>query len=65
MSHPDEGSPPQPIPAWALQRANDELYDTTDAEVITRRAQDIAEESRQLDDERHDEFDDPDQGGEA
>jgi hypothetical protein len=65
MSHPDEGSSPAPIPAWALQRATEELYDTTDAEVIAQRAQEIAGESRQLDDERHDEFDDPDEGGEA
>lgn len=65
MSHPAEGSPPASIPAWALQRATDELYDTSDAEVIAQRAREIAAESRALEDERHDEFDDPDQGGEA
>jgi len=65
MSYPDEGSPPRPIPASALQRATDELYDSSDAEVITQRAREIAEESQRLEDERHDEFDDPDQGGEA
>lgn len=65
MSHSDEGSSPASIPTWALQRATEELYDTTDAEVIAQRAGEIAGESRQLEAERHDEFDDPDQGGEA
>lgn len=65
MSHPDEGSSSASIPAWALQRATDELYDATDAEVIAQRAREIEGDSRQLEDERHDEFDDPDQGGEA
>ena len=65
MSHPDEGSATTFIPAWALQRATEELYDSTDAEVIAQRAREIVGESRQLEDERHDEFDDPDQGGEA
>jgi DNA-directed RNA polymerase subunit K/omega len=41
------------------------MYDTTDAEAIARRAREIAAESRQLEDERHDEFDDPDLGGEG
>lgn len=65
MSHPDEDTSPASIPTWALQRANEELHDTTNVEVITQRARDIAGESRQLEAERHDEFDDPDQGGEA
>lgn len=65
MSHPGEGSSPTSIPTWALQRATEELHDSTDAEVIAQRAREIAGERRQLDDERHDEFDDPDQGGEA
>ena len=65
MSHPDEGSSTASIPAWALQRATEELYDTKDADVIAQRAREIVGESRQLEDERHDEFDDPDEGGEA
>jgi hypothetical protein len=65
MSHPDEGSSTASIPAWAVQRATEELYDTMDAEVITQRARAIVGENRQLEDERHDEFDDPDEGGEA
>lgn len=63
MSPPDE--PGASIPSWALQRATEEMYNTTDAEAIAQRAREIAAESRQLEDERHDEFDDPDQGGEA
>ena len=65
MSHPDEGSSSVAIPTWALQRAAEEVNDATDDEAIAQRAREIAGESRQLEDERHDEFDDPDQGGEA
>ena len=65
MSHPDEGASTASIPTWALQQATDELYDTADAEVIALRAREIARESREREDERHDEYDDPDQGGEA
>jgi hypothetical protein len=64
MSHPDEGPSLASIPTWALQRATEELYESTDADVIAR-AREIAGEGRQLEDERHDEFDDPDEGGEA
>ena len=65
MSHPDEGSSAAPIPAWALQRATEELYDIEDPEVIAQRAQEIVREGREREDERHDEYDDPDQGGEG
>ena len=65
MLHPDEGSSTAPTPAWALQRAAEELYDIDDTEVIAQRAQDIAREGREREDERHDEYDDPDQGGEG
>jgi len=41
------------------------LYDIEDADVIARRAREIARDRREREDERHDEFDDPDQGGEA
>ena len=65
MSHPDEGSSTASTPTWALQRATEELYDIKDADVIARRAREIARERREREDERHDEFDVPDQGGEA
>jgi hypothetical protein len=65
MSHPDEGSSAASTPTWALQQATEELYDTKDAEVIAQRARQIAREDRAREDERHDEYDDPDEGGEA
>jgi hypothetical protein len=65
MSHRDEGSPTASTPTWALQRATEELHDIKDAEVIAQRAREIAREDREREDERHDEYDDPDQGGEA
>ena len=65
MSHPDERSSTASAPTWALQRATEELYDTTDDEVIAERAREIAREGREREDERHDEYDDPDEGGEA
>ena len=65
MSHPDEGSFTASAPTWALQQATEELYDTKDAELIAQRAREIARERRKRDDERHDEYDDPDEGGEA
>jgi hypothetical protein len=65
MSQQDEGSTTSSAPTWALQRAAEELYDITDAGVIAQRAREIAREAQERDDERHDEYDDPDQGGEA
>ena len=65
MSHPDDDPSAASIPTWALQQATEELYDTTDSEVIAQRAREIARESREREEERHDEYDDPDQGGEA
>ncbi len=56
---------PDPVPAWAMHEAAEELYDVGDAEVITERAKEIARERRQREDERHDEYDDPDEGGEG
>jgi len=65
-SHQDEvSSTTASTPPWALQRATEELYDSNDADVIAQRAQEIAREGREREDERHDEYDDPDQGGEA
>jgi len=63
MATPDETSAPPPD--WAMQLAREELYDEQDADGIIRRAHDIADQARQRNDEMHDEYDDPDQGGEA
>jgi hypothetical protein len=54
-----------PAPDWAVQQATDELYDVDDAALIEQRAQEIARHARQLHRERHDEYDDPDEGGEG
>jgi hypothetical protein len=48
-----------------VQQAREELYDVEDPQVITERASEIAREHQERDDERHDDYDDPDEGGEA
>jgi hypothetical protein len=54
-----------PPPAWALQQATEELYDVEDTEAVAERAHEIARQAQEREDERHDQYDDPDQGGEA
>ncbi len=61
----EQGSPSEPTPAWALQQAADELYDVEDPAAIARRARELARQAHELEAERHDEYDDPDEGGEA
>ena len=53
------------VPRWALQQATEELYDVKGTELIAQRAHEIAREALERADERHDEYDDPDEGGEA
>ena len=65
MSYQDEVPPGAPTPQWAVEMAAEELYDVGDPEVVSRRAGEIAREAREREDERHDEYDDPDQGGEG
>jgi hypothetical protein len=65
MPDPDPGSSPAPIPDWAVQQAREELYDVKESEAIEERAREIARLAQEREDERHDEYDDPDQGGEA
>jgi hypothetical protein len=50
---------------WAVNQATAELYDVDDPDVILERARELVREAQQREDERHDEYDDPDQGGEA
>jgi hypothetical protein len=52
-------------PGWAVDQASDELYDSQDPGAIAERAWELAREAQEREDERHDEYDDPDQGGEA
>lgn len=59
---PQDGEQPA---GWAVERATDELYDEQDAAVVQARAWEMMRAEQVLEDERHDEFDDPDQGGEG
>lgn len=61
---PEESQSSRPE-AWALERATDELYDEGDPAVIVARAWELMRAAQDLEDERHDEYDDPDEGGEA
>ncbi len=55
---------PEP-PGWAVERAAGELTERSDRVALVRRAWQIVRETAVLEDERHDEYDDPDQGGEG
>ena len=55
----------QEPPGWALERARNDLFDVDDDTAILFRAWEIVRQTQQLDEERHDEYDDPDLGGEA
>jgi hypothetical protein len=59
--HPDV----EPPPAWAVDQSSQELADKADPAAITERAWELTREAQQRHDERHDEYDDPDQGGEG
>ncbi len=59
---PQDGGQPA---GWAVDRATDELYDEQDSTVVEARAWELMRAEQELVDERHDEFDDPDEGGEA
>ena len=65
MSVPDQPAPPGGPPAWAIREATSELWDEHDRAVVISRAWEIVRAAAVREDERHDEFDDPDQGGEA
>lgn len=51
--------------AWALERATSDLYDENEPAVIVAYVWELMRAAQDLEDERHDEDDDPDQGGEA
>lgn len=62
-SHPPDERPSPPD--WALEQAQNDLFNIDDDAIIRARAWEILGEAQQLEDERHDEYDDPDLGGEA
>jgi hypothetical protein len=53
------------LPDWAREQAQSELFDVDDDAAVVVRAWEIVRAARQLEEERHDEYDDPDLGGEA
>ena len=65
MSSPVEQRPDGEPPQWAVEQARGELYDVSDQVTIAERAREIVREAAVLEEERHDEYDDPDQGGEG
>lgn len=65
MSSPHADPRPPELPQWAVDQAADELYDVDDSRAINARARQLVRERQQRDDEAHDEYDDPDQGGEG
>ena len=65
MPTPDEHPNVQRPPDWAVDQATDELYDVEDPPAAEERAWQLVHDADEREDERHDEYDDPDQGGEA
>ena len=59
----------QPIrsapPPWAVAQASDEAEDGESHASTIDHARQLQREAQQLDEERHDEYDDPDEGGEG
>jgi hypothetical protein len=65
VANPNQDSNAQDPPAWAVDQAATDMYDVDDPGAITKRALELVREAEEREDERHDEYDDPDQGGEA
>jgi hypothetical protein len=65
MSPPDERPSVQGPPDWAVDQATDELDGADDLAAVEERAWQLVHDAEQREEERHDEYDDPDQGGEA
>jgi hypothetical protein len=65
MTPSDEPSRHQPPPEWAVEQAAADLYDVDDPGARAERAWELVHDAEQLEEERHDEYDDPDQGGEG
>ena len=55
----DEPSRLQHPPGWAVDRAAADLYDVDDPGAIAQRAWEFVHEAEQLEDERHNEYDEP------
>ena len=57
--------PPDEPPGWAIRQATSDLPSGSKTSEVTALAWDLADAAAERLDERHDEYDDPDQGGEA
>jgi hypothetical protein len=60
----DQTSVPPP-PTWAVAQARDEAEDGEVPATTIERARQLNLGADQLEEERHDEYDDPDEGGEG
>ena len=65
MSESQPHQNPDKPPAWAIDQARGDLPVGVDPSEVTALAWNLAESAAERFDERHDEYDDPDQGGEA
>jgi hypothetical protein len=65
VSSPDERPNVQRPPDWAVDLATDELGGVDDSAAVEERAWQLVHNAEHREEERHDEYDDPDQGGEA
>jgi hypothetical protein len=53
------------LPGWALRQATGETDDGENESTVVERAWRLVHDAKERKTERHDEFDDPDQGGEG
>lgn len=65
MPTPNEQPALKQPPRWAVDQATDELRDVEDQSAIVQRAWELVRDVEEREAERHDDYDDPDQGGEA
>ena len=65
MTEPQPDQSAMEPPEWAVDQARGDLPVGADPLEVTTLASDIAEAAPERFNERHDEYDDPDQGGEA
>ena len=65
MPRSSEHASDEQLPDWAIDQASVELPDVEDQAAIAQRGGEIVRDDVARNDERHDDYDDPDQGGEA
>ena len=65
MPEPQPNQSPEQPPGWAVDQARGDLPDNAAPVEVTALAWDIAASAAERFTERHDEYDDPDQGGEG